>query len=352
MLTTDRPKIGFACAYTALPLIHAAGFTPFRLMPMSDAPDLAGSVLHDNLCPHIKRILDRAVAGDLPRLAAVVFVNSCDAMRRLSDAWQKVRPKDSVVLIDLPATQDERAVSYLAGELSRLAGTLFRWSGRPISAESIKKGIVCYNTLSGLLSELRQRCYQGRLNGGSVRMQTLTNLASTAAAENAVNEIRQALAEPAAPADEGRGVPIYLFGHVLPDPQAFAFLTSCGARIVGDDLCTGSRLLAPIELDGPGDLFHKLARGLMHKPACARTIDPADPLRIAEDTLKRALESGARGVIGYTLKFCDLYLSRLPVLRETFRDSGLPLLLLEGDCTLRSIGQQRTRMEAFIEMLR
>ena len=32
--------------------------------------------------------------------------------------------------------------------------------------------------------------------------------------------------------------------------------------------------------------------------------------------------------------------------------SGLPVLLLEGDCTLRSIGQHRTRIEAFVEMLR
>jgi len=32
--------------------------------------------------------------------------------------------------------------------------------------------------------------------------------------------------------------------------------------------------------------------------------------------------------------------------------AGFPLLLLEGDCTLRSIEQQRTRIEAFVEMLR
>jgi len=29
----------------------------------------------------------------------------------------------------------------------------------------------------------------------------------------------------------------------------------------------------------------------------------------------------------------------------------MPLLFLEGDCTLRSIGQQNTRIEAFVEML-
>jgi len=30
----------------------------------------------------------------------------------------------------------------------------------------------------------------------------------------------------------------------------------------------------------------------------------------------------------------------------------MPLLMLEGDCSLRTIGQQKTRIEAFIEMLK
>ena len=78
----DIPKIGFACAYTPLALIDAAGFAPYRILPMGDWPDQAGGLLHDNICPHIKRILDRAVADDLPELSGVVFINSCDSMQR------------------------------------------------------------------------------------------------------------------------------------------------------------------------------------------------------------------------------------------------------------------------------
>ncbi|MGW8301633.1 MAG: 2-hydroxyacyl-CoA dehydratase, partial [Desulfobacterales bacterium] len=79
--------------------------------------------------------------------------------------------------------------------------------------------------------------------------------------------------------------------------------------------------------------------------------DPGQPLKMAEDILTRTRSSGARGVIGQTIKFCDPYLDRLPAVRETLRQAGIPLLLLEGDCSLRSIEQQRTRIEAFIEML-
>jgi benzoyl-CoA reductase/2-hydroxyglutaryl-CoA dehydratase subunit BcrC/BadD/HgdB len=34
------------------------------------------------------------------------------------------------------------------------------------------------------------------------------------------------------------------------------------------------------------------------------------------------------------------------------KEENIPLLLLEGDCTLRSVGQQGTRIEAFVEMVR
>ena len=80
--------IGHACSYTPTPLIHAAGLTPYRVLPMGDSPDRAGQLLHDNLCPHVKRILDRAMENDLPDLHGMVFMNCCDAMRRLSDAWR------------------------------------------------------------------------------------------------------------------------------------------------------------------------------------------------------------------------------------------------------------------------
>ncbi len=58
-------NIGFTCAYTPIPLIEAAGFDPLRIFPESKAPDQAGHLLHDNLCPHVKKVLDRALASDL-----------------------------------------------------------------------------------------------------------------------------------------------------------------------------------------------------------------------------------------------------------------------------------------------
>jgi len=183
-------------------------------------------------------------------------------------------------------------------------------------------------------------------------MQTLYNEAMMAPFEKSTLSLQQTLAEPESPAPETDGIPVFLFGNVLADPERLNLFESCGARIIDDDLCTGSRLFTPIELGENQDLLLQISRSLLTRPPCARTFDPAKPLKIAEDILARARASGARGVIGQTIKFCDPYLDRLPAVRETLREADIPLLLLEGDCSLRSIEQQRTRIEAFIEMLR
>jgi len=350
-MSIKNEKIGYACAYTPLVLIDAAGFTPYRILPMSECPDQAGQLLHDNLCPHVKRILDRAISKDLPELYGVVFMNSCDAMRRLADAWRRVRPDDKIILLDLPATADEAAVAYFAGELTRLTESLSEWSGHNITNSDIAASIEHYNQLPPLFAMLRERLHQGKLAGGSTGMQTLYNKAMLAPFEKSLESLKQALAEPESKDPESDGIPVFLFGNVLPDPEALTLFESCDARIIDDDLCTGSRLFTLLDIDPDQNLLFEISHSLLTRPPCARTFDPGQPLKMAEDILTRARASGARGVIGQTIKFCDPYLDRLPAVREKLREAGIPLLLLEGDCSLRSIEQQRTRIEAFIEML-
>ncbi|RPH52791.1 MAG: 2-hydroxyacyl-CoA dehydratase [Desulfobacteraceae bacterium] len=350
-MSDQKEYIGFACAYTPLPVIYAAGYTPYRILPMGDSPDQAGHILHDNLCPHIKRILDRAINNDLPDLAGVVFMNSCDAMRRLADAWHRVRPDDNMILLDLPASADVFSISYFTGEILRLIETVSKWSGKKIKTAKIEYGILLYNQIADYMNELAGKIYAGKTNVECSLMQDLFNRSVTGLPDTFIEEARNLLSENRRDKTE-EGVPVFLFGHVLPDPEAFMLFQSCGAKIIGDDLCTGSRMFNPVATDDKKGFAESLAKSLLLRPPCARTIDSAIPGKIGKIMISKAKESGARGAIAHVVKFCDPYLSRLPSIREEFQKAGMPLLVLEGDCTLRSIGQQQTRIEAFIEMLK
>ena len=208
-----------------------------------------------------------------------------------------------------------------------------------------------YNALASRLRALTRRVDSGMLADGPALLQETFNLASTSSFDETAAFVQKLLAEPAQERAPD-AVPLYLFGNVLPDPEAFRLFAACGARIAASDLCSGTRLFQKVELDAGGDPYAGLAAALLGRKPCARTFDPSRPVRIGEEILDQARAVGARGVIGHTVKFCDPFLARLATVRRTLQEAGMPFLVLEGDCTLRSIGQQRTRIEAFVEMLR
>ncbi|MBN1346858.1 MAG: 2-hydroxyacyl-CoA dehydratase [Phycisphaerae bacterium] len=351
MSADDGTFVGFTCAYTPLPLIDAAGLVPYRILPLSDASDRAGAFLHDNVCPHVKRVVDRVVAGDVPALGGVVVMNSCDTMRRLADVWPRVQPEGRVILVDLPVEGEDASVAYFAEELARLAEVLSGWTGRSIGEAEILESIKLYNELAGGLDRLRRRAAEGVLSGGWGELQKLLNESVTGPPTAAIAKVNGLLAREDAAAGADSRVPVLLFGNVLPAPEAFDLFESCGCRISSEDLCTGSRQITTIDLEGDDAPLVKLARGILRRPICGRTLTPSEPGRLARQVVEQAKACGARGVIAHVMKFCDPYLARLPGVREALREAGLPLLVLEGDCTMRSLGQHRTRIEAFVEML-
>lgn len=347
-----QQHIGFSCAYTPLALIHAAGFTPYRILPNVDCPDQAGRLLHDNLCPHVKRILDRAMSRKLPDLAGMVFMNSCDAMRRLADAWRVVRPDVPSLLVDLPTTTEKRDASFFRKELQKLEQFLEEQGGESLQGKTLAKSITAYNRLADAFGTMQHRIQTGGTSHGALLLQEAYLTASCMAPETMLKNLEKMLTQ-----NNGKetpaGIPIYLFGNVLPETEAFALFESCGARIVGEDLCTGSRLFTEIAVSD-GDLETVMAEytaGLLGRKPCARTICEKQPGKMAEDIVADARRHNAKGVIGYTVKFCDPYVARLPGIRAALKKEGFPFLLLEGDCTVRSLGQHKTRIEAFIEML-
>ncbi|MFH1810751.1 MAG: 2-hydroxyacyl-CoA dehydratase family protein [Pseudomonadota bacterium] len=341
MSSDDRPRVGFTCAYTPLPLLDAAGLAPYRILPESDCDEVAGELLHDNLCAHVKRVLDRARAGDLPELAGVVFMNSCDAMRRLADAWPRARPEVPSLLLDLPAEVRETSTNFFASELTRLAALLPSWGGQPVGDVDLRRSWQRYQRVAEALARLRQ--------GAGTEAQRWHNRASTEDWDHVLPELEAAAVTPGTAIP---GVPVLLFGNVMSDPEAMELLAACGARVVDDDLCTGSRLFSalPPAPGDDGDVLNALARAWLQRPPCARTVT-SPPGRLGQILVERARTAGARGAIAHSLKFCDPYLARMPTVRDAFREAGLPLLVLEGDCTQRTLGQQRTRIEAFVEML-
>jgi len=342
-------KIGFTCAYTPVTLIEAAGFSPYRVFPETKAPDQAGHLLHDNLCPHVKKVLDRALADDLPDLEGMVFINSCDSMRRLADAWHEARPDDRIILLDLPSGINNLSLDFLSKEYERLAKTLCKWNNETFSTEKIKDKIATWNLLASSVKKIEEKMSRDYFPGIAFRLQQIINTAATDSTNKAL-AMAQKKIEPKEPTKAGRS-PVFVFGNLLFDPKVYDLFEEWNVHVTASDFCTTSRFITPVDIKTDNNIFRSLADSYLKQTPCARTMDTTKPGSIAQRIVERAKESNAKGVIGFTLKFCDPYLARIPMIRQALQKESIPFLTLEGDCTMGSMGQQQTRIEAFTEML-
>ncbi len=343
----ERQALWF-CAYTPLELLDAAGFRPRRLSGAVERLEEADVLLHPATCPFVRACLVQGME-EIPRGPAV-FVNSCDAMRRLHDAWKDMVGRGGGAggrggeggggahMMDMPRRPGPWAERRLAQEILRLAEELERDGGLAVTPQSLKEA-------AALRMEVAKRCLQwGEGLAGSSRMR-LAEAAQTLPP-------RLFLEGPPAGLAEGRGVPLLLTGNLLNPRGLVEVIEEAGGWVKTADLCNGDRPFLDLEeVDGETleEAALSLARRYLNRRGCARM----DDARQREARLLRmARECGARGVIYASLKFCDPYLYEWPRVEALLRSEGLPVLRLDSDYQDGHAGQLSTRVEAFLEMLR
>ncbi len=224
----------------------------------------------------------------------VVFTTCCDGMRRCYDIRKS--KGESVFLLDLPRQVSGTHVEYYSWELRRLA----RWLGE--------------------------------INGSAVPDKLLSRLP--------LYEKTQKDTEPAGER------PIILSGTVLPDDGILQLINEYEATVIKVDFCTEQRSDVEVIYSQNEDEFLSLARAYLSKPPCPRMTD-----RRFLYVRELVEQSGARGVILYTIKFCDHGLYEIPLWRSLCSGLNIPFLHLEGEYKSGMPAQFYTRIQAFLETI-
>ena len=71
-----------------------------------------------------------------------------------------------------------------------------------------------------------------------------------------------------------------------------------------------------------------------------------------EDILRLAKEYKVDGVIDVNLKFCSIYDVEGFTVERALKEAGIPVLGIETDYTDSDAEQLKTRIEAFVEMIK
>jgi bcr-type benzoyl-CoA reductase subunit C len=337
--------IGYLCTYTPLEVLHAAGLTPVRLLGLSSTISRANAHLPGFCCALARGVTERMLSGELRFLKGVLFAHTCDTMQCVADIWRMSTPPFAVLHFSLPTVLDQTAaLGYTLAELRRLAGALAPYSESPLTEDALRASVVLYNQQRQLLSRLYAQ--RERMTVEQLWLLTISGMLMPVQEHNVLlRSVLQVLEDDALARRDGPA--LWLIGAVLDDPAVPRLLDEMGARVVGDDLCTGSRYFdAPV--DESSEPFAALAEHYLRRASCPAKHEKEQPrIQRLLDTVR---SSAAQGVVFVIHKFCEPHAFDYVALAHALRDAGIPCLSLEMDVAV-PVEQLRTRLQAFLEVL-
>ena len=138
----------------------------------------------------------------------------------------------------------------------------------------------------------------------------------------------------------------------IPNWKIHNIIESSGAVVVCEENCTGTRYFAhEVKEDNQSmeEAIASLTERYMSNINCA-CFTPNEGR--VEDIIRLAKEYNVDGVIDLNLKFCNLYDTEGYFVERALKEAGIPVLGLETDYTDNDAEQLRTRIEAFLEIIR
>ncbi len=378
MLSTDRfarakelraagkHVFGYVCCFAPLEMLTALDIVPVRLLGDPNEPQTeADKHVETIMCSFIRSVFDIDLKGCFSFLDGLVVPHSCDSVCMTWGIWPYYN--DSRVFqyfLNVPHSATETGEELMGHALQDFKKKLEQFTGKALTEEALRSAIVRHNRQRALLREL----YDLRkdpvppITGTEVKQVLIAVMSLPVDEGNALLE--EVLAEVRTRASQKAGGPrILVYGPAM-DNGFIDLVESCGAEVVIDDACLGTRFFSANVEEGI-DPYLALNHRYLRDTKCPRTyrrppeeeLAPGQTYNYEEDVelrlghiAKYAKEWKADGAIFYVIRFCDSHGFDIPDARDSLKRHGVPVLVLEGDYTLTK-EQLKTRIQAFLEML-
>lgn len=346
---TGGKVLGYFCTYVPEEILYAADVLPVRILGSHEPLDVTEPHIFGMYCPFCRDCLAQGLKGKYDYLDGIMISQSCLHIRQAFTSWEMHVPVDFSYYLPMPQNvQSKRSLPYLAGELKVFKEAVEKWTGKTITEDKLKRGITIMNTSRRLTREL----YEKR----KAPDPPVTGLDAmyTVVASQMVDkgEYNETLGEwmknlPDTSGHNGSKIRLMILGSENDDTEFVGMVESLNAVFVVDDHCTGSRYFWN-EVTTNGDLLDSIARRYIERVPCP-TKDWPKRLRI-DHIKKLAKDWKVQGAIVIQQKFCDPHELDNPAIMRELKAVGVPSQFLELDVTV-PVGQFKTRVEAFLEML-
>ncbi len=357
---TGGKVVATYCVFVPEELVWAADAIPVGLCAGTQfSVPMAESVLPRNTCALIKSSFGFRLGRVCPYVQAshlIVGETTCDGKKKMFEVLSQYQP---VYVMEVPNKKTERSRQLWQGEVLAFKDVIEKLTGNIITAEKLGQAIDMVNQRRLAL----QRLYNLRktspvpISGKDALLATQVSFYDDARRDtqmlNALcDELdkRVAAGQGVAPADAPR---ILISGSpmAIPNWKLHHILETAGAIVVCEESCTGTRFFSDLVCDDADTLDGQLKaiadRYMQIHCACFTPNDER-----LDDIVRLAKEYQVDGVIHYNLQFCHTYANEAVKVERKLAEAGIPLLRIETDYSDGDAGQLRTRIDAFLEMIR
>jgi benzoyl-CoA reductase/2-hydroxyglutaryl-CoA dehydratase subunit BcrC/BadD/HgdB len=347
-----KKVIGLLCSYVPEELIAAAGMLPWRITgTWKEAIPLASVYRPEMTCRYCSHVLESVLNGELSFLDGIIGTQLDDDFKRLMDVLRAIKQPQFVHMMYLPHVSNKIALGMWKKSVLELQVALENLSGVKIGRNELYQQVEIYNKMRNILMsiyEMRKR-ENPPLTGAEAL--GLTTAARVMPREEFNREMESLL-----PYLEKRSLPlnwkkprILMISEYLDHPGYIEIVEKSGAVVVMDDFDTGSRYFWNNINDSSGDIIDAIADRYLNKPAAARMVNWNEQ---AAQIIKWAREFDIDGIVELRQLYSLPLDYRFFAMKKKFSEAGISYISLSREYHLANQGMLRTRIEAFIEMLK
>ena len=357
-----KRALGYNCYYVPEVLLNLGDCFSTRLRaPRCTSPDVATYYMTGRTCPYVRSILERAIEGGYNHLSAVFGSESCAAMERMEEQLYLLKPIKHdgffVTILDPPMKGDKTNLDYYKVQLKKhVLGAMERAWGLDVSDDAIRAAIEKFNRICRVITEIGdlRKLPNPPITGYEFHVIMLVSEVCPhdlilPYLEETLEELKTREPEPEFPFRAR----VVLAGSEIDDPEFTKLVEMCGAMVVADRYCFGSLpSREEIEIRDGESAFDAVCRHYLHWNQCARFMDGMKIDQRHDKLVELVKEYSADGIIYENMKFCEFWsYEKVLASHIMVEENGIPCATIEKEYALGSVGQLRTRFQAFVESL-
>ena len=361
-----KKVIGYTCLFAPIELILAADAIPVRVNSgWYDTSKLGDRIVPVEVCPMVRSTIGAKMIASSPYLElsdALISVLTCDGMTKLGEILSDYKPVWTMII---PRVKDStQAMRLWSEEIKATKKQIEALTGNKIGSKQLKSSIERTQKATKAFRRLQElRKGPPVIMGRDAMLVNQTYMWDnidrwTEKTEELCDELEKRISQKnwACPLDTPRvmvtGTPmIWPDNWKVPtlveeaNPQGF---------LVADELCSSERLIYdPVGVDewSMRDMLNAIAeRYLMASTCPCLTSEDGNEDRI-NWLLNKIKEWKVQGLIYYVARGCILYAMEYARVKKVLDRMGIPVYYLDTEYTREDVGQLKTRVEAFLEML-